>query len=389
MKRILWFSEWLPTRVEPYAGDSIERQALAASSYNDITILHVKKDPLMKGWRTEKEIRTYNPYCRAIIHYYPSLYKNIPFIDILASNFYFLYLHVKGIRAYETQNGKPAGVQVNVTLKNGVIALLYKWLKKVPYIVAEGWSLFLPESQPSFWSKPFIFRWAAKKVLRNASRLVTVSDHLGHMLCKNFGITEYVKIPNVVDERIFFPASSPPDTLTFKVIHISLLGYPKNPEALIKAIALVVKSNPNVELRIHGPVKPELHHLVKTLGMEHHIHFLPECPQQDLARSMRECHALILFSRYETFGNVVIEANACGLPAVTSNYPTFRETVADGINGIKAAGPEPDDLAAALLELIRNYPSFDRKQIAEMANASYSYPVIGKQFDTVYRAIFN
>ena len=32
MKRILWFSEWLPTRVDPYAGDSIERHALAASS---------------------------------------------------------------------------------------------------------------------------------------------------------------------------------------------------------------------------------------------------------------------------------------------------------------------------------------------------------------------
>ena len=316
MKRILWFSEWLPTRVDPYAGDSIERHALAASSFNDITLLHVKKDPGLKGWRSEKEIRTYNPHCRAVIYYYPSFKSRIPFLDPLASNFYFLHLHLKGIRAYEAQYGAPAGVQVNVTLKNGVIALLYKWMKKVPYIVAEGWSLFLPESRPSFRSKPFFFRWAAKKVLRHASRLVTVSDHLGRTMCKQFGIEDYVKIPNVVDGNIFFPASPPPERHPFRLIHISLLGHPKNPEAMIKAVALVVKSDPEVELRIHGPVKQELRQLVEDLRMGDHITFLPECPQQELARSMRECHALILFSRYETFGNVVIEANACGLPVV-------------------------------------------------------------------------
>jgi glycosyltransferase involved in cell wall biosynthesis len=59
-------------------------------------------------------------------------------------------------------------------------------------------------------------------------------------------------------------------------------------------------------------------------------------------------------SSEETFGQVFIEAAACGTPAV--GFPTsgVQAAIRDGVTGRLAAGTEVSDLAAAILELYRN-----------------------------------
>ena len=66
---------------------------------------------------------------------------------------------------------------------------------------------------------------------------------------------------------------------------------------------------------------------------------------------MRRALCLLLPSRREGYGMVVIEAAACGTPSILVREPDNAavELVDDGVNGIIAASADPGDLAAAIV----------------------------------------
>ena len=109
MKNIIWLTEWFPDSITPYSGDGIERRAIAASLYNDIVIIYVKKRPGLAFGELLMEERIYNEHCRAVIYYYPSFHKLSRLADLFISNYYFIRLHWKAIRNTKIN---AAGLQV-------------------------------------------------------------------------------------------------------------------------------------------------------------------------------------------------------------------------------------------------------------------------------------
>ena len=132
-------------------------------------------------------------------------------------------------------------------MKNGLIAVCYKWFRNINYIVVEGWGLFLPEAKPQFKDQSRLFRFLARKILKQASLLITVSQHLGEAIRKYVADVAYNVIPSVVDKTIFFPALDTPKKDTFRFIHISSLDYAKNFEAILQAVKIVVEKKYKIE----------------------------------------------------------------------------------------------------------------------------------------------
>ena len=388
MKNVLWFTEWLPSSFEPFNGDGIERRAKAASIYNNIFIIHVKKNPHLPFGKVKKEERVYNDHCRAFIYYYPSIRKFSRFLDVFLSNYYFIRLYCKALRTFRKKYGKPSGIQVNVTMKNGIIALYSKWLWRINYVVVEGWSIFLPESKQKLKDKGWLFFFFTRRVLKQASLVITISKHLGEMINRYVVDVPYKVIPGVVDKDIFFPREKYSENNIFRFIHISNLDHAKNIEQILRGLKQVLSMGYHAELVIHAPFNKTLQEKIVSLDLSGNIILKEEAHQHLLADSIRSSDALILFSLYETFGNVVIEAQACGLPVITSNYPTFSETVENNINGIIANGKDAAALSEAMITCIKNKGKFDSDQISKNAIATYSFDRIGKMLDEVYRQYF-
>jgi len=388
MENILWLTEWLPSAFEPFNGDGIERRAKAASLYNNIFIIYVKKNISLPFGKVKKEERIYNGHCKAFIYYYPSIQKFSRFLDLLLSNYYFISLHCKALRAFKKKYGKPAGIQVNVTMKNGIIALYTRWLWRINYIVVEGWSLFLPESRPRLKDKTWVFRFFARKVLQKASLVVTVSRHLGDMINSHVVKVPFKVIPSVVDKNIFFPDEIVRQHKVFRFIHISNLDYAKNIKQILLGLRQVLSEGYHVELVMHVPFSKDLQEQIAVLELEKYIILREEVVKSLLANSIRSSDALVLFSLYETFGNVVIEAQACGIPVITSNYPTFFETVENNVTGIIANGIDAVALSAAMIDCIQNKNRFDKNRISSDAISHYSFERIGKMLDKVYKNCF-
>jgi glycosyltransferase involved in cell wall biosynthesis len=388
MKKIIWLTEWFPVDFEPYNGDSIERHSQAASLFNSIYIIYIKKDIRLPFGKIKKEERSYNDNCKAVIYYYPSIQSFSKWLDRLLSTWYFFKLHFKAIREYKKQHGKPDGIQVNVSMRNGIIALWYKLFGSISYVVLERWSLYLPEAKPYWKEKGLLFRFFVKKVFLNASAVITVSKHLGEMIKNDFGIKEFKVVPNVVNPDSFsFKTNETTQNVT-RFIHISNLDHAKNIDEMLIGFKVFLENGYTGELLIHAPENNKLKEQITLLGLQSHILLKGEDRQASLAESIQNSDALILFSRYETFGIVAIEANACGVPVITSNYPTFYETIENYKNGIIANGSDAAALSAAMIEFVKNKASFNAKEIAATVAERYSYQSIGKLFDDIYNDSF-
>jgi glycosyltransferase involved in cell wall biosynthesis len=71
---------------------------------------------------------------------------------------------------------------------------------------------------------------------------------------------------------------------------------------------------------------------------------------------MREADILVLPSRAETFGRVIVEAYLHALPVITTRVEALPEVVEDGRTGLLIEPDRSDDLARAILELGNDKP---------------------------------
>jgi glycosyltransferase involved in cell wall biosynthesis len=81
----------------------------------------------------------------------------------------------------------------------------------------------------------------------------------------------------------------------------------------------------------------------------------------------------------ESFGNVALEAMACGKPVIASNASGFAEIIKDNQNGrLTEAGSVP-----SLLEALRDYttrPLPSESHNATQTAESFSWPTIAKRY---------
>jgi glycosyltransferase involved in cell wall biosynthesis len=93
-----------------------------------------------------------------------------------------------------------------------------------------------------------------------------------------------------------------------------------------------------------------LRDLVAARGLTGAVHFcgFQSNPWKYIARA----DVFALTSRYEGFGNVLVEAMACGVPVVATSSPGTREIVSVGEDGLLVERHEPAAVASALERIL-------------------------------------
>jgi glycosyltransferase involved in cell wall biosynthesis len=87
-------------------------------------------------------------------------------------------------------------------------------------------------------------------------------------------------------------------------------------------------------------------------GVGERVHFLGAIPHPELPDVLRACDLFLLTTEPpESFGIVLIEAMACGLPVVATDYPGVRAVVVEGATGLLARQGDSADVARCLVEL--------------------------------------
>jgi glycosyltransferase involved in cell wall biosynthesis len=123
----------------------------------------------------------------------------------------------------------------------------------------------------------------------------------------------------------------------------------------VPAFALVRERLPELRLEFFGdgPERPEVLRLVRELSLEDVVdaHGFVSAEQLDTALQTALC--MVLPSRREGYGLIVVEASAQSTPSVVVRDPdnAATELVEEGVNGFIAPSASPEDLAEAIMRV--------------------------------------
>jgi UDP-glucose:tetrahydrobiopterin glucosyltransferase len=106
----------------------------------------------------------------------------------------------------------------------------------------------------------------------------------------------------------------------------------------------------------------------------------------EMQKQVRECRALLMTPRWvEAFGNVAIEALACGVPVIAYARGGPAEIVRDGLTGFLV---EPDSVNG-LVSAIERIDQIDRSACRRQAEVEYSLGALGDRFERWFKSILN
>jgi len=158
------------------------------------------------------------------------------------------------------------------------------------------------------------------------------------------------------------------------IIFVGRLVPHKRVDLLLKAVKMIKDEIPDIYCIIigDGPEKGKLETLARELGLGKNVRFLGRLKKHDdVVAYMKASRVFVLPSTREGFPNTVLEANASGLPVITTIHPKNATTaiIYDGKNGFKCRLSE-DALAEKIKllltgEELRMKMRFDALKFAE------------------------
>ena len=152
--------------------------------------------------------------------------------------------------------------------------------------------------------------------------------------------------------RLFVPDGSPRNAA--EVLFVGRLVAVKGVDTLISALPDVLAGRPDATLTVvgGGPERDRLAELARRLDVASCVTFVGPVPHAELAKYYRRAALLVLPSREEGFGLVLIEALGCGCPVVASDLPAIRGVLGEGKTGRLFCAGDAEDLTRAVCGML-------------------------------------
>ena len=188
-----------------------------------------------------------------------------------------------------------------------------------------------------------------------------------------------IEVPNGVDTKLFAPEPNgsavrarlgiPDDALVAAfVATLDRAHHFKRLDLAIEALARIAgegaaaaaQPSPAAHLVVAGggELLETFRDQATAAGVGERVHFLGPVPHAELPGVLRGADLLLLTTEPpESFGIALIEAMACGLPVIATEYPGVRAVVDEGATGIVVPRGEAAAVTAAVRERIDAGPS--------------------------------
>lgn len=174
-----------------------------------------------------------------------------------------------------------------------------------------------------------------------------------------------------------------------RVIFVGRFSEQKGLEYLIKTWEVVNKKHPNWTLYMYGQGEQEsmVKKLIFDAGLGEAV--IIHQPTQQIQEKYLESSMLLLTSRFEGFGLVLVEAMACGLPVVSFNCPWGpADIIKDGEDGFLVEYLNTDEAAQRVCQLIEDTEL--RKKMGAKARVNvqrYKREVIMRQWIDLFNSL--
>ena len=286
---------------------------------------------------------------------------------------------------YVAEQGRPDLLHAHATFMAGIIGAKLKRESGVPLVITEHSTVYERRAIP-----PFQLDEASAALMTADARLV-VSPQLGESMERVIGpaARPWEWVPNMVDPAFLgarLPAGRAPGP--FRFLNVAFFHEKKGQTDLLAAFAQHFGGDGTVELRVggDGPERVRLHEAARSLGVADQVVWLGALDRAAVREEMLAADAFVLSSRLETFGVVVIEALACGLPVIATRSGGPECAVGNG-DGLLVAVGDVEALGQAMAHMKDDIASFDADAIRSRCAARFSETALLSKLETVYARV--
>ena len=269
------------------------------------------------------------------------------------------------------------------------IVFLVSKIRNIPY-VAHIHADVEPSGKMGFLL-PFYKKIFLQKILNYASKIVVPTKDYIAIISKKYAISKYkiIVIPTGVDLNNFKSMSGKLHN-PIRLLFVGRLTKQKNIRLLIKSFKKIIDNNDfNIELHIvgEGEDKNKIIFLIKTLKLDNRVILHGSLIGNKLHKIYSNSDIFILPSMFESFGIVLIEAMASGIPIIASNIPCVRNVIKNNKTGLLVK-TTPEDFAEAIEKLLNN-PKLREKLIENGLEEikKYNWDKIVSKFEWIYKEV--
>ncbi len=368
---VLIVTPWYPHKENSASGIFIQDIARAVSLYATPAVVHIHsskdaKRPISMEEFEDKKLKVYRINIKSL----PGKLHSPLYMGVL------LYL-LKICREF-----KPDVIHSHV-FTAGLFSVIAGKLTSIPVIQTEH-MLFNKGNGDK--KVDFIRRFIGRVVLDNTSFVTTPSNFFKRYL-KSSGVHNRIKtVPNTVDTDFFRPPNSKEKKGVSSFLFAGWVDPIKGFDVLLSAIKDVSSKRDDFNLIVAGGGRflEEYKNKSRFDGTYRFVKFLGSQKREKIPHLMQSCDFLVLPSRWEVFGVVVVEALACGKPAIVSDKG--QREIINHKTGVVVRSENVQMLSESIEYMIENHRKFPQNYIRKHA-LKYSYESVGKIFAELYREV--
>jgi glycosyltransferase involved in cell wall biosynthesis len=364
---ILILTKTFPSVENSWGGIFVREQAEALSAEHQITVVRFtnnrnKFNPFFDYSVTEERPERYRLFSINVSRSFP-VYNQFNYIVSLR-------LAMKRI----IRETDPDLIHCHYSYPAGVVAMLIKMKRGIPYVITEHTRI-----RSTFRS--VFHKWLSLKALRHSAINITVSDSLRKELA-NEGISNVVVVPNVINTSRFQVNGNIPAGLKIGFLG-SLNTHNKGLDLLLMACSGLPV---DFSLKIGGGGTNIDHYreMAEKLGISGKCNFTGEMPVTEIPGFYSGLNLFVLPSRYETFGIVLVEAMASGLPVISTRCGGPEEIVNEK-TGLLADTDNSDQLREAIIKVYSNSGSYDPQEIHKFAENNWGANSFLNKINPIYQ----
>ncbi len=241
---------------------------------------------------------------------------------------------------------------------------------------------------------------AEDNILRSADAVVasTLGEHLD--LVRLYGVDgdKLLRVPCGVDLERFrpHPRDQARRSLALDarplILYVGRIERGKGIDLLLEAMAKSAQKSSRL-LVVGGDRSEEeelsrLRGIIQRLGLKGRVVLCGAVLQKRLPLYYSAADVLVLPSRYETFGMVVLEALACGTPVIGSRVGIMETVITPGVNGLLLDKLSPENIARAFETVLRDEALKQKMSAAARDSVlDYAWQRVTGDILRVYRAV--
>lgn len=200
------------------------------------------------------------------------------------------------------------------------------------------------------WEKSDAFHFLGKDLLKRALRR-GFSKEKPYYLIPPAIDSDFFKAKEKVSAKALGGKEEP-----LRILSVGRLEWKKGYEYALQAVSLLVREGFNLEYKIagEGSFLEAVAFAIYQLGIEKEIELLGELSPAEVKAQMDEADIFLHAAVSEGFCNAVLEAQAMGLPVVSSDADGLSENISDGETGFVVSCRNPQALKEKLFLLAQD-----------------------------------